>query len=460
MVLLSEPAESTLWDRLQECHRRGLPGIPRAELLGHLRTAARALDELYQRYGVAHLGLNPRNLLLTDGRLQVADFGLALLLWLPAGRPVAALNARYSPPELFDNRVSRSADSYNLALIYQEMLTGCHAFRNPSWQRSTGARVRGQPDLSLLPAGDREVIVRALQADADKRFPSCGELIGALEGGTIEPADDQRTLPELLPDVLDASAAPWKPPDPGAALPFPEQIIGQLVQTAAGPLHIRDYQGLRCRLEPGKLLEHDCTAVLLPGVARLKLDGFRQQWGAERAGDGKNTFVFLVGVRRSLWQCCLGQQPGLQVAVRLIPPPSASEATVVTIRIQPHACDPDQGALLLEQLGPVLVKSVCTYLQANPQRRGHDRFPFAVPLRVCPVSGGGKLAEPVECRGKDISQGGIRLEMPFAPVTPHLYVNLPTGGSLALLTKVVRARSGDDGWYEVRGTFCTSSEAV
>src|SRR5262249_51725714 len=84
LVLLSPLVETTLRDHFQECRGQGEPGIPRWELLGYLRSAAEALDVLALQHGLQHLALNPRNLLLDDDRLLVADFGLAELLWAPA----------------------------------------------------------------------------------------------------------------------------------------------------------------------------------------------------------------------------------------------------------------------------------------------------------------------------------------------------------------------------------------
>jgi len=62
-----------------------LAGIPRAELIDYVRGAAEALDALSREYSVQHLALNPRTLLLDNDCLRLADFGLAQLVWLPAG---------------------------------------------------------------------------------------------------------------------------------------------------------------------------------------------------------------------------------------------------------------------------------------------------------------------------------------------------------------------------------------
>src|SRR5262249_2014400 len=86
VVLLSDLVKETVRDRFQKCLGLKLPGIPRAELVDYLRAAAEVLDYLYQQHGLQHLGLNPRSFVLDHGWLQVHDFGLNQLLWLPAGQ--------------------------------------------------------------------------------------------------------------------------------------------------------------------------------------------------------------------------------------------------------------------------------------------------------------------------------------------------------------------------------------
>src|SRR5262249_8499653 len=135
LVAASESLEETLRERLQQCLTLGLPGIPRSEVLGYLGTVAETLDSLQQRYGVQHLGLNPRCLLLDQGKPRIADFGLAQLLWFPSGQPVAERNARYSAPELLAKKISPACDQYSLALLYHELLTGVLPNRDPRGKR-------------------------------------------------------------------------------------------------------------------------------------------------------------------------------------------------------------------------------------------------------------------------------------------------------------------------------------
>src|SRR5262249_52092266 len=102
-------------------------------------------------------------------------------LILPQGAQPATLNPRYAAVELFDGQLSDACDQYSLALIYQELLVGLHPFRNLNARQLASAKLRGQPELSLLPAPDRAVVTQALSPEPKKRFRSCREFILALE---------------------------------------------------------------------------------------------------------------------------------------------------------------------------------------------------------------------------------------------------------------------------------------
>src|SRR5262249_4964998 len=146
----------------------------RGQLLEYLKQVAAALTQLYQQEGLQHLGLNPRNLFLVGDQVRIADFGIAQLLWLPAGEALSRMNPRYSAPELVQRKLSPACDQYSLALIYHELLTG-------QLPRSAGT---SQPisltGLQGLPEAERTIIARALDRDPDKRWETCVALLAAL----------------------------------------------------------------------------------------------------------------------------------------------------------------------------------------------------------------------------------------------------------------------------------------
>jgi serine/threonine protein kinase len=180
LALVGDVPGPNLRDRFQECRDGGAAGLPREELLHHLRGSAEALDALFERFGLGHLAIHPRSLRLEDGRVLLADFGLVPLFWLPAGRSMTQINPRHAAPELFERQVARSADQYSLALVYHEMLSGALPQRDRGRALLRGARPG--PDLSQLPPADRTALARALHDDPARRFATCTEFVSALGG--------------------------------------------------------------------------------------------------------------------------------------------------------------------------------------------------------------------------------------------------------------------------------------
>src|SRR3954463_982701 len=105
---------------------RGTRLTPAQALLLGLE-ATRALDVAHRR-GFVHRDIKPANLLFgEDGRLRIADFGLARALsetaWTEHGSLVGT--ARYAAPEQArGGRVDGKADVYALGLVVIEAITG------------------------------------------------------------------------------------------------------------------------------------------------------------------------------------------------------------------------------------------------------------------------------------------------------------------------------------------------
>ncbi len=216
LVLAADYTSVTLLDFLKQHQMDGSFGIPRQPLLRWLRQAATTLEEVAAKQGVSHLGLSPRHLLRPADTLLIADYGLVQLMWLPTGQFAGQVAARYSAPELPDRYQNGPAcDQFSLAAIYQELLTGTPPYR---------ARPAGAPDLSPLPESDRKAIACALDFDPNRRFPSCVDLIDALENAGVVKA----VVPSATPPVAPAtkSSAPrvrtvTLPEEPESVVAYP-----------------------------------------------------------------------------------------------------------------------------------------------------------------------------------------------------------------------------------------------
>jgi serine/threonine protein kinase len=455
LILVSDLVANTVRDRWQQCQAQRLPGVPRLELLDYLRAAAEALDYLYQQHAIHHLGIHPRNLQLDQGRLQLAEFGLAHLFWLPGGQPVAPRNGRYCAPELFEGQVSRGCDQYSLALIYQELLTGIHPLRGRARTGGSSGRAPAEPDLHALPAADRAAVARALHPDPLKRWPSCTALVRALEGHASSAADkDDEPDDPFIEHVRKRDRAPATASIPGISQDALTQILRDLIGGAEGessvdePVHV---------LPEGDVLRHRFRAGLPVGAAREKLEAFRCQCEGRLVRDADNTFVFEVVRPASFWSQWIGRPPALQVQVQLNRPHAFSATPIdVTVEARAHQCGKKRAAQLLEEVGGPLLESLRTHLLVNSEKRTQDRLVWPYPLEVRCVLADGKVSDPIECRGKDISLSGIGFYLPHEIPTTQVYVNLPTSADppvLSVPATLVRARRCADGWYDVGALF-------
>jgi serine/threonine-protein kinase len=187
--------------------------------------AARALDYAHRR-GLVHRDIKPANLIFDDeGRLTVADFGLARALaeatWTePAGAIVGT--ARYAAPEQVRGQALDSrADVYSLALVLIEGMTGTVPFATDTTLGTLMARVE-RPLVAPEAVGPLAVVLDA--------------------AGTVDP--HHRLDAGQLADQLDDVALRLPPPFP---LPLVNPTIASDTEYDLSPT---DYPG-RPRLFDG-----------------------------------------------------------------------------------------------------------------------------------------------------------------------------------------------------------------
>jgi serine/threonine protein kinase len=451
LVHLTDVLAPTLRDRYQECVAQHMMGIPRGELLGYLHTAAEALDTLYARHGLQHLGLNPQTLLVRDGRLWLADFGLVQLAWLPLGQVAGPLNGRYSDPRLAAAGAPPGCDQYSLALIYAEMLTRIH----PRTRRS-----RGKVDLSYVSTRDRDILARALHADPRQRFATCGELVRALEQATPRPAT-RGPEPRGGDCPPEPAAGPQEPPEvPGGPPPALDVVIADLLAVPSDAVVPGGASRTAVGFATRDGLEHRCLMATLPTqLVYLKLKVFRQQWGATAVERRPELYSFHVPGLGNLWQRCLGQDTGVLVAVQLEPVAGAQpRLSRVTVRVQP--CGSGDAAAFQER-GRVLIQSVLRQLQARTDPRTDPRCPFSEPVRVYPILPGQEPGGAIEGKCKDLARGGVGLTLPRAPGTDRVYLDLPTIPALAgfaIPVRIAWTRPRPDDWFDLGVSFLPSEE--
>jgi eukaryotic-like serine/threonine-protein kinase len=187
LLIVMELADCNLWDRFRECRQKGLPGIPREELLTYMSESAEVLDLFNDHYQLQHLDIKPQNLFMLHNHVKVADFGQVKDLEGHMASVTGGITPVYAAPETFDGFVSRYCDQYSLACVYQELLTGIRPFDGASMQQLLMQHLQMPPNLTPCPPADRTALARALAKKPEDRFPNVASLVKALRHGPETP---------------------------------------------------------------------------------------------------------------------------------------------------------------------------------------------------------------------------------------------------------------------------------
>jgi eukaryotic-like serine/threonine-protein kinase len=165
----------------------GSPCSP-AQALEWLEEAAAALDAAHAA-GIVHRDVKPGNLLLDgEGRVHVADFGIAsaadLLSFTQTGT-ILGTAGYLSPEQARGERASAASDRYALAVVAWELLAGRRPFAADNPTTEAAAHVHA-PVPSIhdanpsLPRSYDAVFRRALAKEPAARYPSAAEFVGEL----------------------------------------------------------------------------------------------------------------------------------------------------------------------------------------------------------------------------------------------------------------------------------------
>ncbi len=181
------------------------------EALHFITQIMKALSHAHSR-GIIHRDIKPQNIMvLRDGSVKVADFGIACLANSANTLTQEALGSVHymSPEQAKGDRTDARSDIYSAGVVLYEMLTGRLPFEGDS---AVSVAIQ---HLSSVPLSPREInpdvpealeliCMKAMASDIDKRYASADEMLADLEEFRKNPEVDlDFTIEDLHRETAD-----------------------------------------------------------------------------------------------------------------------------------------------------------------------------------------------------------------------------------------------------------------
>ena len=158
------------------------------EALHFATQVTKALNHAHSR-GIIHRDIKPHNIMiLKDGSVKVADFGIARLLSVQNTLTQEALGSVHyiSPEQAKGGHVDTRSDIYSLGVVLYEMLTSRLPFVGESAVSVAIQHISAIPlmprDINPdIPIGLEDIAMHAMEPDVNLRFTSAEEMLRDLE---------------------------------------------------------------------------------------------------------------------------------------------------------------------------------------------------------------------------------------------------------------------------------------
>ena len=201
----------------QYIERRGALGWK--ETLHFSKQIAKALGHAHER-GIVHRDIKPQNImLLRDGTIKVADFGIAALEneVSEGGNGQAIGSIHYIAPEQARGEYPDArSDLYSLGVVMYEMLTGSQPFTGDTLGEIAVKHMNAEPapiseSAADVPVELERIVLKAMSPGITDRYQSANEMLEDMDAFTqsyllaeteSEPEPEQgqeETLPDVVP---------------------------------------------------------------------------------------------------------------------------------------------------------------------------------------------------------------------------------------------------------------------
>ncbi len=211
--------------------------LPVPKVLEYIAHAADALAYAHKN-GIVHRDIKPANImLLEDGTIRVADFGIARITEHSKTATGTVLGTPYymSPEQIAGKKVDGRADLFSLGVTLYELLTGERPWKGGESIGTLLFQITSDPypdPMQIrqdLPQGILAVIDKALKKKPEERFQTGTEMADALravlagkapqisDSPAAQPAPAAQTAPAAAPKPAQAPKPPAAAPKPAPA---------------------------------------------------------------------------------------------------------------------------------------------------------------------------------------------------------------------------------------------------
>jgi serine/threonine-protein kinase len=211
--------------------------LPTEKALEYIARSAEALDYAHKN-GIVHRDIKPANImLLDDGTIRVADFGIARITEHSKTATGTVLGTPYymSPEQIAGKKVDGRADLFSLGVTMYELITGERPWKGGESIGTLLFQITSDPypdPMAIkpdLPPGILAVIDKALKKNPEERFQTGGEMAEAIRAvlagkkPEIKTAQPQPAAEAPKPAAVKAETAPAPAPKPAPA-PAPAAV--------------------------------------------------------------------------------------------------------------------------------------------------------------------------------------------------------------------------------------------